>query len=133
MQDLHSRGWLRDNDPSPSLKIIFDNFGGQNKNNVVLKMPAYLVERGGLYGSEHFVLCQWALKNKWDWLLNQLNLRYHKPNIYTIKTVFQVLDLQPNATGIGTDSTSFFKYDEALDKLYPKLDAGTIKKITYSM
>jgi hypothetical protein len=46
MQDLHSRGWLQDDDPSPSLTIIFDKCGGQNKNNVVLIILAYLFERG---------------------------------------------------------------------------------------
>jgi hypothetical protein len=38
------------------------------------------------------------------------------------------LDSHPNVTCIGTASTSFFKYDEALDKLYTKLDAGTTTK-----
>jgi hypothetical protein len=43
------------------------------------------------------------------------------------------LESHPNVTCIGTDSTIFFKYDEALDKLYPKLDAGTIQKIMNSL
>jgi hypothetical protein len=45
MHDLKSRGWLRDNDPANSLTVIFDNYRGQNKNNVVLRLAPYLVEK----------------------------------------------------------------------------------------
>jgi hypothetical protein len=37
IQDLHSRGWIRDNNPSPSLTIIFDNCGGQKKTMLFLE------------------------------------------------------------------------------------------------
>jgi hypothetical protein len=48
MRDLKSRGWLRNNEPSNFLTVIFDNCGGQNKDNVVLRLAPYLVEKGFL-------------------------------------------------------------------------------------
>jgi hypothetical protein len=45
-----------------------------------------------------------------------------------VKQVVQVLESHPYVTCICTDTTIFFKHGEALDKLYTKLDAGTITK-----
>jgi hypothetical protein len=46
MQDLHDKFWLWKGSPGKSLTIVMDNCGGQNKNNVVLRLAPYLVEMG---------------------------------------------------------------------------------------
>jgi hypothetical protein len=51
MQDLHDKFWIRKGSPGKSLTIVIDNCGGQNKNNVVLRLAPYLVEMG------YFLIC----------------------------------------------------------------------------
>jgi hypothetical protein len=45
MRDLHSRGWLREGDPALCLTLIFDNCGGQNKNNSCSEWHLILLKR----------------------------------------------------------------------------------------
>ena len=45
---LRDMNILREGDPGRELNIIFDNCGGQNKNNTVLKLAMWLKERGYL-------------------------------------------------------------------------------------
>jgi hypothetical protein len=128
MRDLRSRGWLREEDPALCLTLIFDYCGGQNKNNTVLRMAPYLVEKGYFQQVKIIFYVRGRTKNARDGTFNQLKLRYHKQNIYTAPQVITVLDTQPNGKAIATDSSHFFKYDDMLDKLYVKLEAGTIQK-----
>jgi hypothetical protein len=105
MRDLKSRVWLCDNEPANYLTVIFDNCGGKNKNNVVLHLAPYLVEK---VFSKEVAIAFYVLghtKNACDRLLNQLKLRYHKQNVYTVHQVINVLNSQPNVTGIITLST----------------------------
>jgi hypothetical protein len=127
MRDLRSRGWLREGDPALCLTLIFDNSGGQSKNNTVLRMAPYLVEKGYFHQVKIIFYVRGHTKNACDRTFNQLKLRYHKQNIYTAPQVIKVLDTQPNIKAIATDASHFFKYDNMLDKLYVKLEAGTIK------
>jgi hypothetical protein len=46
MQYLHDKFWLRKGSPGKSSMIVMGNCGGQNKNNVVLRLAPYLVEIG---------------------------------------------------------------------------------------
>jgi hypothetical protein len=128
MRDLCSRGLLREGDPVLCLTLIFDNCGGQNKNNTVLRMAPYLVEKGYFQQVKIIFYVRGHTKNACDRTFNQLKLRYHKQSIYTAPQVIKVLDTQPNVKAIATDSSHFFKYDDMLEKLYVKLEAGTIQK-----
>jgi hypothetical protein len=121
MRDLRLRGWLREGDPALCLTLIFDNCGGQNKNNTVLRMAPYLVEKGYFQQVKIVFYVRDHTKNACERTFNQLRLRYHKHNIYTAPQVIKVLDTQPDVKAIATDSSHFFKYDDILDKLYVKL------------
>jgi hypothetical protein len=44
MHNLHENNWLMKGNPGKRLTIAMDNCGGQNKNNHVLRLAAYLVE-----------------------------------------------------------------------------------------
>jgi hypothetical protein len=127
MHDLKSRGWLH-NEPANSLTVIFDNCGGQNKNNVMLRLAPYLVEKGFFKEvTIAFYVCGYT-KNVCDRLFNKLKLRYDKQNVYTVHQVIKVMNSQPNVTAIGTDSHHFLDYEKMLDKIYHKLEAGTIQR-----
>jgi hypothetical protein len=107
---------------------MFDNCDGQNKNNMVLQMAPYLVEKGYFQQVKIMFYVRGHTKNVCDQTFNQLKLRYYKQNIYTVLQIIKVLDTQPNVKAIATDSSHLFKYDEMLDNLCLKLEAGTIQK-----
>jgi hypothetical protein len=44
MHNLHEKNWLMKGNPGKRLTIAMDNCGGQNKNNHVFRLAAYLVE-----------------------------------------------------------------------------------------
>jgi hypothetical protein len=46
IQDVYNIFWLRKDDPGKTLVIAMDNCGGQNKNNIVLRLVPYLMEMG---------------------------------------------------------------------------------------
>jgi hypothetical protein len=52
MRDLYDRFWIRKGDPGKKMTIAMDNCGGQNKNNVVLRLAPYLMEMGYLKTDE---------------------------------------------------------------------------------
>jgi hypothetical protein len=60
MQDLHSREWLRDDDPSPSLTIIFDNCGWKYKTQCCSQTASLPCRTGFVSRGDHLVLCPWA-------------------------------------------------------------------------
>jgi hypothetical protein len=128
MCDLKSRGWLRNNETANSLTVKFDNYRGQHKNNVVLRLDPYLVERAFFKEVTIDFYARGHTKNACDHLFNQLKLRHHKHNVYTVLQVIKVLNSQPNVTAIEMDSHHFLDYENMLDKLHRKLEAGTIQR-----
>jgi hypothetical protein len=48
--------------------------------------------------------------------------------MYTVRQVIKVLNSQPNVTAIEMDSHHFLDYENMLDKLFHKLEAGTIQQ-----
>jgi hypothetical protein len=46
MHYLHNTNWLIKNNAGKSLVIAMYNYGGQNKNNNVLRLAPHLVEMG---------------------------------------------------------------------------------------
>jgi hypothetical protein len=58
MRDLHLRGLLQEGKPAKLVTLIFDNFSGQNKNNSVLRLALYLVERCFFERSRFYFMCE---------------------------------------------------------------------------
>jgi hypothetical protein len=63
-----------------------------------------------------------------DRLFNQLKLRYHKQNVCTVRQVIKVLNSQSNVKAIEMDSHHFIDYENMIDKIYNKLEDGTIQQ-----
>jgi hypothetical protein len=80
---LEKEELLKENQPGASLTILGHNCSGQNKNNTVLRLPLWLVERG--YFKEVTVLffIQGHTKNACNWMFNILKKKYHKSNTFT--------------------------------------------------
>jgi hypothetical protein len=125
---LQDFGWLIDGETGKKLTIIMDNCGGQNKNNNVLRLALYLVEL------RYFKLVQFVFfvrghtKNDCDRLFNQLKLRWHKINTYTMSQMVECLNMQPNVTFVEVKSDTFKDYGSVLDKLYKPFKNGTIQQ-----
>jgi hypothetical protein len=77
MRDLYDRFWLRKGDPGKKLTIAMDNCGGQNNNNVVLRLAPYLVEMGYLKTFDFCVCVRGHTKNSCDRTFDQMKLKYH--------------------------------------------------------
>jgi hypothetical protein len=91
-------------------------------------MAPYLVENDCVGEVNIVFYVRGHTKNSCNRLSNQLKLWYHKQNVYTVEQVLDVLHIQPNITAIPTDAGMFLRYEEMIDKIYNKLDAGTIEK-----
>jgi hypothetical protein len=84
MQHLFDNFWLRKGKPGKKLTIAMDNCGGQNKNNVVLSLPPYLVDMGYFNTVVFTFYMRGHTKNACKRTFNQMKLKYH------IKTCFHL-------------------------------------------
>jgi hypothetical protein len=78
MQDLFDKFWLRKGKPGKKLTVAMDNCGGQNNNNVVLRLAPYLVEMGYFKTVVFAFYVRGHTKNTCDRKFNQMKLKYHK-------------------------------------------------------
>ena len=120
-------GWLQGT-TGKALTVVMDNCGGQNKNNNVLRLALYLVERKYFHRVEFAFYVRGHTKNDCDRLFNQLKIKYHKMNVYTMSQLVDCLNFCDNITFIETKSDSFFDYGNLLDKFYRSFQAGSIQK-----
>jgi hypothetical protein len=108
------------------LNIIFDNCSGQNKNNTVLKLPAWLMAMG-YFKEIHFIfLVVGHTKNAADCLFNSLKQEYWKQNLFTFDELVQTLDKSLLLTIHLTVAEDFHNCSKLLDSLYRPL-MGNIK------
>jgi hypothetical protein len=77
MQDLFDNFWLRKGKPGKKLTVAMDNCGGQNKNNIVLRLAPYLVEMGYFKTVVFAFYVRGHTKNARDRTFNQMKLKYH--------------------------------------------------------
>jgi hypothetical protein len=108
------------------MNIIFDNCSGQNKNNTVLKLPAWLMAMG-YFKEIHFIfLMVGHTKNAADRLFNLLKQEYWKQNLFTFGKLVRTLDKSLSLTIHPTVAKDFLIYFKILDSLY-RLLMGNIK------
>jgi hypothetical protein len=67
-------------------------------------------------------------KNVCDCLFNQLKLRWHKKNTYTMTQMVECLNSQPNVTFIEVKSDIFKDYGALFGRFYKQFSPGTIQK-----
>ncbi len=108
------------------MNIIFDNCSSQNKNNTVLKLPAWLMAMG-YFKEIHFIfLVVGHTKNAADRLFNSLKQDYWKQNLLTFDELVRTLDKLSSLTIHPTLAEDFLNYSKLLDGLYRPL-MGNIK------
>jgi hypothetical protein len=127
LKGLHDLGWIHDGTTSKQLSIILDNCGGQNKNNYVLCLALWLMERSYSHKVDFIFYIRGHTKNACDMLFNQLKKRYHRQQIFTMGQLSDVLNSSPNVHFHEEQADEFFDYGEMLDHFYKKFPNGTIQ------
>ena len=84
MKYLSNKGYLNDTTQC-DLSIIIDNFSGQNKNNYVLRLPAYLTMNKHFERVQILLLIAGHTKNTADRLFNLLKIDYRKESLVLVR------------------------------------------------
>jgi hypothetical protein len=125
MKYLDDRGLL-DGTKRKSLNIVMDNCAGQNKNNYVLRLAPYLVEKG-YFQEVHFVfLVVGHTKNVADRLFNILKKLYRHQNIFTTGMMLKAMTHELTIP-YAVDWQVFKNWDKFLNRLY-KSKMASVKK-----
>jgi len=127
VKTLRGLNLLREDSVGGELNIVFDNCSGQNKNNTVLKLAAWLMAMGYFKSVQFIFLVVGHTKNAADRLFNSLKHEYRKQNLFTFDELARALDQSANVTVHRTVANDFFDYDKLLDGMYKKL-TGQIKQ-----
>ncbi len=127
MKTLRHLNILRDNEHGSELNIVFDNCCGQNKNNTVLRLAAWIVKMGYFLEVNFIFLIVGHTKNAADRLFNSLKVQYRKKNLYTFNQLVEALGTSRTITIHPAVSEDFLNYGDLFDFFYKKL-AGQIKQ-----
>ena len=109
------------------LNIITDNCGGQNKNGLILKAAAYLMEKNWFRRVTLIFLIRGHTKNSADRMFNLLKVHWRQTNVYTYQ---QALDILGECEYVNVvDSTHLHvDYSQLLEKIYRQPVSGSIQK-----
>ena len=127
MKELKCKNLLRDDECGGELTIIMDNCAGQNKNNMVLRLSAYLVEAKFFKKVSFVFYIVGHTKNCADRWFNILKKNYRKENIYTNQQLLSAMR-HSSITVRPVISGDFEEWGSFLDKFYKKLEPGSIQK-----
>lgn len=111
-----------------SLTGFCDNCTGQNKNNTVLRLAAYLVESGYFKEVEIVFLVVGHTKNACDCLFNSLKFGYRNKNVWSFSELLEVLDESYKVKVHKTNHTHFKQWGKHLDEYYKKIVGGVLDK-----
>ena len=118
---------LNANRPIGSITFTFDNCSGQNKNKMMLRFMAWLVEKGFFMQTRLIFLIRGHTKNTCDRLFNLLKQLYRHLNIYSFQALLEALNTHEQIEAIHMPASDHLQWDQYLSGLYKKPKAG-IKK-----
>ena len=127
IKTLNLLNLLQENSPGKELNIVFDNCSGQNKNNTVLKLAAWLKAMGYFKRVNFIFLIVGHTKNAADRLFNSLKHEYRKENLFTMEMLVDSLSKSDSVTVLPTEPGDFFDYDKLFKGLFRDL-SGRVKK-----
>ena len=126
-KDIHERGWIdKEQGPREELTVIMDNCAGQNKNKMVMRMFAWLVETGAYERINIAFLVSGHTKNVCDRLFNILKLTYRKINVYTFNQLTKVLNTAEDVVPVPVRADEFHDWDAFEDSIYKQITSGTV-------
>ena len=126
VKTLRRLNLLREDSAGGELNIIFDNCSGQNKNNTVLKLAAWVKQMGYFENVNFVFLIVGHTKNAADRLFNSLKHEYRQRNIFTMQGLFDQLNASDSVTVVPSLPEDFLDYDKLFGDIYRDI-SGKIK------
>jgi hypothetical protein len=123
---------LNKDTPAKEAAIIMDNCGGQNKNNMVLRLSVLLVELGYFEKVNFVFYIVGHTKNAADRWFNQLKKKYRRSNLYSYNDLLESMETHKNISVRKVEDGDFKEMEIFLNKFYKRLKPGTISKIMFS-
>ncbi len=114
------------------LYIVFDKCCGQNKNNTVLRLAAWITKLGYFNEVNFIFLIVGHTKNAADCLFNSLKVKFGKMNLYTFDQLVEALGTSRTITIHPTVSEDFFDYGKLLISFINHLQVR-LSRITSSL
>ena len=111
---------LDSNDPMKELNIIMDNCAGQNKNKMVLRLAAYLVELNYFTTVNFVFYVVGHTKNPADRLFNLAKSNIRQQNVYTMELFLKYMNDSEYVKAIECFESDFLDWNTYLDNLYVK-------------
>jgi len=129
-KQLQLKGLIPEDNTKPAtaakeLNLIFDNCGGQNKNNMVLRMLVFLVKRGIAKVARAIFLVRGHTKNDCDRMFNQMKKLYRNKNIYHLEGLMSAVGVHQDVNPV--EVSEIYDFDRVQD-VYMK----RIKDVTKS-
>ena len=119
-----------DKAPMKELNIIMDNCAGQNKNRMVIRTAAYIMEAGMFSKVNLIFLIKGHTKNMCDRMFNTMKRNYARRNVYTKEETYRILDLEDSVEVVPAGG-KFMDWDSEFDQIYKRPKSGTISKNHY--
>jgi hypothetical protein len=107
--------------PAKELNIVMDNCGGQNKNNMVLRMLILLVKLGVCKVARAIFLVRGHTKNDCDRLFNLMKQIYRKSDCFNEEELMHAVGSHDDVTPVGVVNGEFFDFNRVEDTYMKKL------------
>lgn len=102
--------------PVKEINFVFDNCGGQNKNNMVLRILLLLIKRGHCITARAIFLVRGHTKNDCDRMFNLMKAVYRKHNIYNIRQFLDAIGGHPLVNPVEVKPKEFFEWRNSQNK-----------------
>ena len=110
----------------PDIVIIFDNYGGQNKSNVMIRFLNMIKERGFFGTSTLNFYIKICTKNYHDRAFNGLKVLCQKQEVFTFEECCEILNTSNNVEVIQMLHEKVFYLESFLNILYKRPDPKTV-------
>jgi hypothetical protein len=112
-----------------SLKtILADDCSGQNKNNAVLRLPLWLVERGFFLKVTAVFFIWGHMKKACDWMFNIMKKKYDKSDTFNFSQLKEMLVVDGQVQVVEATPETFEGWGNVLKTFYSMFASGTIFK-----
>jgi hypothetical protein len=109
------------------INIVMDNCGGQNKNNMVLRMLLLLVKRGIAKTVRAIFLVRGHTKNDCDRLFNLMKKIYRKSDCFSQEELLAAVGSHEDVTPMPVQEGEFFDFSRVED-VYLKKIVGDVNQ-----
>ena len=123
----------KDHEAAKEINIVMDNCIGQNKNNMVIRLLYFMVQRKLCKVARAIFLVKGHTKNDCDRLFNLMKIDYRKQNIYTPGDLMTCIAMQPDVKPIAVDASDIVLWSELQDEHMPTLSIGVQANHIYSV